>query len=587
MNMMSPRSTFRSGIKCLLSTSGLLPIVRQVRKRFAPKSPEEHERYQRFLRYKQQFGHILQCKLNTANHQKKNVLVSGVGYPLVEAELGLMKALELEGFNSIVVIHKSASLDLKYYKLIGSQIIFWDDFLGPLDIEESEAIVNRCQSSQDLGKFNYEGARVGLIAVSTVLRGCRLGFIDITLSQQRQGLVKALAISMRYARAAKKILKAIHPEYALFVDGVYTPDGELVDVCLTNNINAISWNAAHKNNTLMLKRYTSANREGDLASLSDESWHFLRTMEWTDEHRDQLDRELCQTYTTGGWFSACGVQFNKRMLDAATVSKEIGLDSSKKTAFIFPSILWDSSLNRGEDLFRDYEEWLIETVRVACANDRVNWVIKIHPAHVGKAVQEGFLGDPAEVIILRKYIGKLPSHVHFIPADSSISTLSLFAVMDYCLTVRGTIGLESARLGIPTLTAGSGRYAHRGFTLDSDSREDFLEKVAHIQEIPPLSPSQRELAERFAYGLFMLRPLPLKTISVEYNNTKTYVGDYRINIKSKEDWYKAGDLRAFSRWMVQSKASDFLHLSGPQIAGEGHSFCLGSFFEPKMSLERT
>ena len=38
----------------------------------------------------------------------------------------------------------------------------------------------------------------------------------------------------------------------------------------------------------------------------------------------------------------------------------------------------------GRDLFDDQEHWFIESVRGACANDRVNWIVKLHPANVWK-----------------------------------------------------------------------------------------------------------------------------------------------------------------------------------------------------------
>jgi hypothetical protein len=558
MNMIINGVKLQTSLKYIFSAVGLLPVARRLRELITPQRPQERERHQRFLRYKRQFRNVLRHNLNGAGHAQKKVLVSGAGYPGVEAELGLIKALELAGYTPVVVIHRRASLDLKYYNLAVKHLLFWEDFASPLELAAAEAIIDQYHSVPELLTFNYEGARVGLIAVSTMRRGLRLGSIDLCSPQQRQVLVKRLALAMRYARAAQSIVRVVHPELALFVDGVYTPEGELIDVCLANGMNAISWNVAHKSNALMLKRYTPCNRECDLASLSEESWQLLRNMQWTDGHREQLEREIYDSYTTGDWYGNCGTQFNKRFLDTTAVNRKLGLDPTKKTAFIFPHILWDASLNRGIDLFRDYEEWFVETVRAACANDRVNWVIKIHPAHVGKSVQEGFYGEPAEVLVLQKHIGELPLHVFFIPADSPISTFSLFAVMDYCLTVRGTVGVEAARLGIPVLTAGTGRYDRKGFTIDSETREEFLEKVAHIQEIPRLSTAQQELAERFAYGLFVLRPLPLTTITLEYYDSKTFIGDYKINIKAKEDWYNAPDLKAFSRWVVESNQSDFL-----------------------------
>jgi hypothetical protein len=558
MNVITNEVKSRIRLKYTFSSLDLLSVVRRLRKLITPQSPQERANHQRFLRYKRQFAHVLRHDLKKATLKQKPLLICAAGYPGVEAELGLIKALELMGYSPLVLTHRGASLDLKYYNLAVRQLLFWEDFVRPLDLSAAEALMDQYRSVPELLTVNYEGARVGLIAVATVRRSLRLGSIDLSSPQQRHVLTKQLALAMHYASASRCIVQTVNPQLMLFGDGVYSPEGELVDICLANGINAISWNVAHKSNTLMLKRYTPGNRECDLSSLSDESWQLLRSIEWTHIHHEQLEREIYDTYITGDWYGSCGTQFNKRVFNATAVIEEIGLDPTKKTVFIFPHILWDSSLNRGKDLFQDYEEWLTETVRAACANDGVNWVIKIHPAHVGKSVQDGFHGEPAEVLALRRHIGELPPHVFFIPADSPISTISLFAVMDYCLTVRGTIGIEAARLGIPVLTAGTGRYDRKGFTIDSETREEFLEKVAHIQEIPRLSPTAQELAERFAYGLFMLRPLPLTTITLEYRDSKTYIGDFRINIETKEDWYNATDLKAFARWVADSNHADYL-----------------------------
>jgi capsule polysaccharide export protein KpsC/LpsZ len=248
-------------------------------------------------------------------------------------------------------------------------------------------------------------------------------------------------------------------------------------------------------------------------------------------------------------------------MDVGSLQTQLGLDPKKKTAIIFPHIFWDGSLTEGSDLYPNYEEWFIESIRAACANPRVNWVIKIHPAHVFKSSTGYYQEEPLEVCVLHKNIGKLPSHVFLIPAESGISTFSLFDLMDYCLTVRGTIGIEAARLGIPVLTAGTGRYDRRGFTIDSDSREEYVDRLAHIQEIPRLSTAQRELGERFAYGLFILRPFPLVTVRFEYHKDYGAENGFektQINITSPEEWYSAPDLSAFAKWVTDSNNPDFL-----------------------------
>jgi hypothetical protein len=550
------RFKFMEFLKRTLGLVGLLTVTQRIRTWM---NPVERYRKKRFAQFKRKYSKILGYQLNNEGklHQK-TVLVCAVGYPAVEPELALIKTLEMAGYVPVVLTHQRFLLDQRYYQLAVRQILFWEDFYGMTHMETAKEIIDRCSSIQELITITYEQARVGLFAIAKTLRVLRLGSIDLHSSEQRQVLIERLALSMRYARATQNIVDAVHPHLVLFVDGVYSPEGEFVDVCVANGIEAICWHAAHKNNALMLKRYTYENKNQDRASLSQKSWQFLLNLNWTDRKREQLQRELHDAYTTGSWYCDAGTQFNKRFLNAEAVKKELGLDPTKKTAFIFPHIMWDASLSRGSDLFRDYQEWLVETVQAACRNNRVNWVIKIHPAHVGKAAQDGFKGEPAEVVVLRQYFGVLPPHVFFMPPDSPISTYSIFALMDYCLTVRGTIGIEAARLGIPVLTSGTGRYDHRGFTIDSETRAEYLARVGHIEDIPRLSTEQQEKAERFAYGIFVLRPLPLTTISMEYNNPKTFMGDFRINIKTKEDWYNAKDLRAFANWVVKSVDADYL-----------------------------
>jgi hypothetical protein len=312
----------------------------------------------------------------------------------------------------------------------------------------------------------------------------------------------------------------------------------------------------------MLKRYTLQTRDEHFASISPESWQILRSITWTEARREQLQREIHGAYDRGDWYSVSwSVSSRNRKFETEELRNRIGLNTAKKTAFIFPHILWDASFSWGKSLFSSYEEWFIQAVRAACSNDQVNWVIKIHPANVGKSLLDGFHGEPAEVTALRENVGALPPHIFFIPANSEISTFSLFGLMDYCLTVRGTVGIEAASFGIPVLTAGTGRYDRRGFTIDTDSCDEYINRLAHIQEIPRLSSAERELAERFAYGLFVMRPFPLSTVTIDNQRKLSLEKGFnkvQININSKEDWYTAVDLKTFGQWVDGTRQTDFL-----------------------------
>ena len=70
---------------------------------------------------------------------------------------------------------------------------------------------------------------------------------------------------------------------------------------------------------------------------------------------------------------------NANVVEPIKLKNELELEVNKKTATIFAHILWDATYFYGDSIFDDYEQWLIETIRLANRNDAVNWIIKLHP----------------------------------------------------------------------------------------------------------------------------------------------------------------------------------------------------------------
>ena len=97
--------------------------------------------------------------------------------------------------------------------------------------------------------------------------------------------------------------------------------------------------------------------------------------------------------------------------------------------------------------------------------------------------------------------------------------------------------------------------------MDSMSREEYVAKVRGIHELPSLTPAQRELAERFAYGVFVLRPLALTTFTMEFQRDPRASGITRIHAVTREDWLGAPDLKAFASWVAERDRLDFLTAS--------------------------
>lgn len=552
----------RDALKPALRRLGLMPAAKRAARAVHLYRSYRAERiYEgRFRDFAARHGAVLRAPLLEPPASAAPVaLVTSVHFPEVEIELALLKALELAGFRPVLLLLRDQWILRKYYGLAGLEVHSWDDFVATPDRAAAEEALGHYATTQGLFSLHYAGARVGTCAVSTAMRMLRQGNFDLSTPKDREVLVEYVAQSMAYADAAHRILDRFRPKLGVFIDKGYSPKGELFDNALARGVDCVSWDLAHKNSTLMLKRFNARNQDTSTDSISEDSWEAMRTLPLGEAERQRIEQELYGCYVSGDWYSVAGTQFNKRMQGAEELRARLGLDPGKKNAFVFPHVSWDATLFWGGSLYPDYDEWLVETVRAAAGNDRVNWIVKIHPAHIGKAVREGFRGEPAEAVTLRERVGPLPPHVKVIPAESDISTYSLFPLMDWCITVRGRVGIEAARLGIPVLTSGRGPYDRRGFSVDSHTRAEYLARLARIDEIPRLSPEQRALAERFAFGFLFMRPLPLQSASLVYHEShEKSASQGHIHVSSPDGWRTAPDIRSLAEWLRDPSREDYL-----------------------------
>lgn len=567
-------NNWRERVVYVLRLTGTMPAAvalrHFVRLLLSPRALRQGwSRWREYWEVKRRYGPALRPALNGRLDRK--AVIFGMGMlDYIKVELTLLKSLQLAGYRPVVLLGWRHPLLARYYELAGAEEVpQWNEFAPSVDWHMVDAAMAGIKSTGQLLEFEYQGARAGRFAAAGSLRYLRTGNLDLEIGEVRRFVGQRLLEAMNSAAAAGDLIRWLQPRLAIFVDRGYTPQGEMFDLCLKSGVDVITYNAAHKNNQLIFKRYKLENRDVHPVSLSRESWRLLRQIEWTESHRRKLRGEIYTNYASGEWYGEVATQFQKRMVPPSELRQRLGLDPARKAAAIFSHIFWDATFFWGRDLFSNYEEWFVETIRAACANPSVNWIVKVHPANVTKNIRDGVSGEPAEMTVIRKHIGELPPHISLIPADSDINTYSLFEVIDFCLTVRGTIGIEAASFGKVVLTAGTGRYDHLGFTVDSETREEYTERLAKISEIPLLSPAQRELAERFAYGVFLLRPFPLETVTLEYQKDAKASISSRFRAQTPEEWSNALDLQALAAWL-NSGCEDFLvsdELGNSMLAG--------------------
>jgi hypothetical protein len=438
---------------------------------------------------------------------------------------------------------------------------------------QADAILASAPHLQDLTNLEINGFRTGRNVLSHVVRQFRVGRLDDDDPAHRDLARKLLAQALTTKGLVERLLAKRHPDIAIFNERGYTPAGDVFDGCVLHCVDTVQWSGSPQSDSLMDRRYDLATRAEHPLALSDAMWKRLSAMPWSAENDRAVAEKIAANYASGAWYNRQQLQEGKAVLSPDAVRRALGLDPARKTAVIFCHILYDATFFYGESLFDDYEQWLVETVGAAIANPALNWIVKVHPVNVWRSRMDGAALVQLEAEALEKHFGVLPGHIKLMPADTPVNTFSLFNVADYGLTVRGTIGMELPCFGIPVVTAGTGRYAGRGFTIDPPSRQKYAALLASLQDIPRLGTEAIRLARLHYHGALDLRPVPMRSFLLDFNAPSRFGapprGDLFMKRPVDERLLDTEDLGRLVRWMMASHDTELLAreiASEPRVA---------------------
>ena len=516
--------------------------------------------------FRRRYGRVLGEVLPTG---RGIALIASLTYSTyqVKQEGMIAKAFALKGLEPVAVMLPDAAIARRYLELFGvRRFVHLGQFLDAAAErearQEADALLAHVAEPSDLKQLTFRGADVGRQALSTVSRYLHEGGVDLADPRARALLEELLPSAIRTAIASEALLDEYRPDVVVFNERNYADQGPLCDLALARGLNIIQFVGGFEDDTLVFKRYTQATKALHPRSISDESWPLVAAMDWTPEHDRALEAEFARRYDRTATFLARWNQGWTRRQPRHEIVSTLGLDPAKRTAVIFSHVLWDANMFFGRDLFADQEEWFVETVRAACANDRVNWVVKLHPANVWKRKRDSVGGELDEVVAIRERIGELPPHVRLLPPDTDISTWSLFDVTDWGVTIRGSIGFELPCFGKAALTAGTGFYSGRGFTVDSDTKDEYLARLRAIEGVPPPGAEAVALARKHVYALFRLRQTRFSSFRSVFQPVehvdRPFEASIEISLRSADELRRAEDLRRLGDWAVDSRALDYL-----------------------------
>lgn len=497
---------------------------------------------------------------NTTDNGPTAAAVSLSGWPYqLKIEGMLLKALESAGYRPQVVTDRgSAGRARRYMRTFSIGTVPLERF-GGRSVEEAEALIGGELTVQKLKSLRYREANVGQHVLSSLSRTLHRGSVSLDDEEARAVVLGLLPRSMALVRTAERLLEDLDPAVLLFNEARYAGYGPIFETALARGLDVVQFVHAFSDDALVFKRYRAATSRMNPRSLGDDSWREVRDGPWTPRMEEELWRQFERRYTGNDALSR-RMYSHTRSQPADELASTLALDRSKRTAVVFSHLLWDANLFYGDDLFDDQESWLIETVRAAAGNAALNWVIKLHPANIWKRKLEGTTGQLPELDAIRRRVGELPPHVRLLLPESDINARSLFEISNYVVTIRGTVGMEAPCFGITAVTAGTGHYSGRGFTLDSTTPGGYLALLARLQDEPPLEEGPVLLARKHAHALFHRRPMPFTSFrSVIDPEGRGGLLSHRLEIavSSPEELRRAADLRVFSDW-VRSGREDYL-----------------------------
>lgn len=470
------------------------------------------------------------------------------------------QALRLRGWTIQVVLRDRSMVRGKaYFRAFGiNRFIYLNDVQLTADEQaycqaSANQLLDQPLSLQLVKGWQFEGSWIGPQIISTLSRIRFEGMVDFSDPQVHIRLGEMLGPCLEHVLRARKLMQTHPADLGLTIEANYAAFGPLVDMAIAHNTPVIQMIQPWKDDGLIFRRLTLSTRREHPSSVALETLDDVVQRPWTDVEEKVLIQLFADRYG-GRWFLQARNQQNTRAYTYDELATRFSLDPQKPVAVVFSQVLWDANLFYGDDIFEDYGEWFVETVRAACANPAVNWLVKIHPANVWKRSYENITREYAETELIRREIGELPPHVKLIGADDDVNTLSLFENLDYGVTVRGTAGMEVVCFGKHCVTAGTGRYSGLGFTLDCADRQQYFHRLANLQDQPPMMAAEVLRAKWHAYTAFMLRPWPMVSARAKfvYKKAGYHPLDHNLHIlaRSVDDIAKFGDLDDWADWAI-------------------------------------
>lgn len=418
----------------------------------------------------------------------------------------------------------------------------------------------------EIKNYKWKSISCGTFALSSTLR--HLKYEDLNLKNKshvkifNNYLKKSILSASSFFHFIEKNKRSVG--CAIFSDPGYVGQGEMFQILIKNNIPCYQFHTWFSNSEIVFKKYDKTNEREHFDSISTNIFKKICKEKSKLTYKKKcIKKKLEHLYKHKEWFPSVGTALDQNKFKYREFIKKYKIDSSKPIVVIFSHIFWDGTSFYGKDLFDTYREWFVNTIRAASKNTNVNWIVKPHPANKIQLLRHGsnkkFLKKTEEEELTMSTLGKIPDHIKFLQ-ESTISALELYKFIDYCLTIRGTPGIESSFYGVNVVTAGTGRFEKKGFTYDPKNIRDYLQYLEKIKSKKNLKKNNKAITNstHYIYSLLFDRTIKLQAFEMSFKKDKLASIIFRVK-KTKERFYNSNDIQQLLKW-IKSKEKEFSKL---------------------------
>lgn len=377
----------------------------------------------------------------------------------------------------------------------GSTVRYLSRWIRDEDRAEASR-VRAAISPGDEANARIDGIAIGEHAVAGTLRFLAVATVpDDQTSQRILGRYLEAAVIM--TRAAQRMLDELSPDVVVLQHGIYVPQGLVLDVAKQRGIRVVSWATGYPTQSFLFSQGDTYHRTmlrespADWESASWDEAHARRTSEYLESRRTG----------SADWIGfSSGTRADDAM--AATLANE-----SRPLIVAMANVNWDAQLHFDGRAFPTQTAWIEATIEWARTRPDLAVAIRAHPAEL-----TGFLPsrDPLRDVV---NASNPPQNVHFIDADSDVSTYDLIDAAN-CVIVYGTkVGVEALARSTPVITVGEAWVRNKALSIDVESAEDYAAALGRLPLEVGLDPATHEKSLRYAHHLFLRRMIPIRAFA--------------------------------------------------------------------------